>query len=118
MSAYICSDKQFAVIAKALFASPHNQQAFANHLKKENIKSVNHRYNERYQFRKVKLDAASQEDVNSYTGHDILRLLDCVDYQSCEDYTNYDDYPYNLAKRLLQAQGADSKNARPNLWSI
>jgi hypothetical protein len=118
MSAYICSDKQFATIAKALFSSPTHQQHFANHLKKENIKSVNHRYNENTRFRKVNLDAATPEEVARYMGHDILRLLDCVDYQSCEDYTNYDDTYYNLAKRLLQAQGADSEKAQHNLWSI
>jgi hypothetical protein len=57
MSAFICSDKHFAVVAKALFASPTQAQQFADALKRENIKSVNHRYNESYRFRKVKLDA-------------------------------------------------------------
>jgi hypothetical protein len=117
MSAYICSDKQFATIAKALFSSPVHQQAFANHLKKENIKSVNHRYNENTRFRKVNLDAATPEEVAQYDGSDILQLLACVDYQSCE-HPDYDDTFFNLAKRILTLQGANTKNAKPNLWSI
>jgi len=117
MSAYICSDKQFAVIAKAMFAEPRNQQTFANHLKRENIKSVNYRYKETTRFTKVNLNAATQEEVNGYFGHDILKLLYCVDYQSCE-HPDYDDTQYKLVARLLQAQGADSEQSQPNLWSI
>jgi hypothetical protein len=117
MSAYICSDKHFAVVAKALFAQPHNQQSFANHLKRENIRSVNHRYREKTRVTRVNLDAATPIDVNAYMGHDILRLLQCIDYQSCE-HPDYDDTMYKLAVRVLEAQGADAAKARENLWSI
>lgn len=117
MSAFICSDKHFAVVAKAMFAELHEQQAFANHLKRENIRSVNYRYKEKTRFSKVNLEAAKAADVRQYDGHDIHQLLDCIDYQSCE-HPDYDATMYKLATRLLSAQGSNPKAAKPNLWSI
>ena len=117
MSAFICSDKHFAVVAKALFASPTEAQQFADALKRENIKSVNHRYNERTRFRKVDLDAATKADVNQYDGSHILVLLDCIDYQSCE-HPDYDRTRIELAKRWLRIQGANADNVPTHLWAI
>lgn len=117
MSAFICSDKHFAVVAKALFSKPKNQQVFADQLKLENVRSVNYRYNEKTRFRRVNLNAATPEEVNQYLGHDIARLLECIDYQSCE-HPDYDDTFFNLAMRILSAQGANPNQATPNLWSI
>lgn len=118
MSAFICSDKQFAVVAKHLFpADVQAQQFFADHLKRENIASVNYRYNERTRRTKCNLDHATDDDVRLYTVHGILRLLECVDYQSCE-HPDYDSTQYKLAKRLLESLGADAELARPGLWAI
>lgn len=117
MSAYICSDKHIATIVKAVFAHPRHQQTVANALKRENIRSVNYRYKERTRVTKCNLDEALQDEVNTYTGHDILKLLDCLDYQSCE-HPDYDDSYYNLINRLLSAQGSNAEKAKPNLWSI
>jgi hypothetical protein len=118
MSAFICSDKQFAVVAKALFASPAAAQHFADALKRENIKSFNHRYDETVRFRKVNLDAATYDDVNQYDGHDIMCLLACIDYQSCEHH-DYNNTHFLLAERLLHAQGNRcSSSTKPNLWAI
>ena len=76
MSAFVCSDKHFAVVAKYLFPGDlMRQQFFADHLKRENIKSVNHRYNEHTRFRKVNLDDATADDLRLYNMHDALRLL-------------------------------------------
>jgi hypothetical protein len=118
MSAFICSDKHFAVVAKALFASPIVAQRFADALKRENIKSFNHRYNESTRFRKVNLKAATADDVKQYDGHDILCLLNCIDYQSCE-HPDYNNTYLGLAERLLEAQGNRcSSSTKPNLWAI
>ena len=117
MSAFICSDKHFAVVAKALFADKYEQQLFANHLKRENIRSVNYRYNEKTRVTRVNLNAASDADVRQYDGSDILKLLNCIDYQSCE-HPDYDSTMFKLATRLLKLQGANEKVAKPNLWSI
>ena len=117
MSAFICSDKHFAVVAKTLFGSPREAQHFADALKRENIKSVNHRYNERFRFRSVNLDAATKEDTDLYWGHDILVLLNCIDYQSCE-HPGYDLTRLELAQRWLRAIGSTESKAKPNLWAI
>ena len=117
MSVFICSDRHFAVVAKALFAHPVQQQIFADALKRQNIKSFNWRYKEHNRFRKVRLDDASAEYVKAFDGHDVLQLLICIDYQSCE-HPDYDDTLYSLAERMLKAQGANDKAAKPNLWSI
>jgi hypothetical protein len=121
MSAFICSDKHFAVVAKALFAQPTSAQQFADALKRENIKSFNHKYKsygEHARFRKVDLNAATADDVNQYDGHDVLCLLMCIDYQSCE-HPDYDRTRIDIAERMLRAQGAnqDASN-KPNLWAI
>jgi hypothetical protein len=117
MSSFICSDKHFTTIAKALFSQPHKQQSFADTLKRENIRSVNHRYGEKTRFRAVDLSVVTYSDIAFITSHDVLRLLECVDYQSC-DAPNYDDTLLSIAQRLLVAQGAASNKAQPNLWSI
>lgn len=117
MSAFICSDKHFAVVAKALFASPTQAQQFADALKRENIKSVNHRYNERSRFRSVNLDAATKDEVNQYDGSQILVLLKCIDYQSCE-HPDYDNTRIELAQRWLRVQGATEENVPLHLWAI
>jgi hypothetical protein len=118
MSAFICSDKHFAVVAKALFASPTAQQQFADALKRENIKSVNHRYKESTRFRKVDLNAATADDVNQYDGHDMLCLLMCIDYQSCE-HPDYNNTYFSLAERMLRALGNNAEHSkREHLWAI
>jgi hypothetical protein len=120
MSAFICSDKHFAVVAKALFAQPTSAQQFADALKRENIKSVNYRYRdcaERARFRKVNLDAATADDVKQYDGSQILVLLMCIDYQSCE-HPDYDNTRLDLAQRWLRVHGATEANVTDHLWAI
>jgi hypothetical protein len=118
MSAFICSDKHFAVVAKALFAQPTSAMQFANALKRENVKSVNHRYDETTRFRKVDMNAATADEVKQYDGNDILCLLNCIDYQSCE-HPDYDRTRIDLAERMLKAQGGNpNASNKPNLWAI
>lgn len=115
MSAFICSDRQFAVIAKWLSTSPARQQTIADTLKRENIKSVNWRYGERNRFRKVDLSTCAHGDLDAFNANDILALLNCVDYQSCEP-TDYDDTIFTLASALLIARGAIANSSK--YWSI
>jgi hypothetical protein len=120
MSAFICSDKHFAVVAKALFASPTSAQQFADALKQENIKSVNYRYKDcgdTKRFRKVNLNAATADEVKQYDGSQILMLLNCIHYQSCE-HPDYDSTRLDLAQRCLRVQGANEANVTGHLWAI
>jgi len=118
MSAFICSDKQFAVVAKALFAHETSAQQFADALKRENIKSVNYRYDEKTRFRRVDMNAATPDDVNQYDGHDLLCLLMCIDYQSCE-HGDYNRTLIDLAIRMVRAHGNNHEHSRKeHLWAI
>jgi hypothetical protein len=115
MSAFLCTDTQFAVVAKFLFDDAALTQSFADGLKRENNRSVNYRYKEHLRFRSVKLSAVSDADLAYYTMHDALRLLVCIDYQSCEHPT-YNKVPYELASSLLIARGA--RISQSSVWSI
>lgn len=117
MSAFLCSDKHFAVVAKALFTNGTAAQQFADALKRENLKSVNHRYHLKTRFHSVNLDSATAADVAQYYGSDIVVLLECIDYQSCE-HPDYDRTRIDLALRWLSANGANKTTAKLNLWSI
>ena len=115
MSAFICSDRQFATIAKFLFTTERRQQSFADSLKRENVQSVNYRYTEKTRFKKVNLNSASLESIAGFNAADMLRLLQCIDYQSCE-HPNYDDTFFNLAERILipSAKGLPASD----IWTI
>lgn len=115
MSAYICSDRQFATIAKFLFTAEKRQQIFADNLKRENVRSVNTRYNEKTRFKKVDLNSASVDSIPDFSAADILRLLACVEYQSCE-HADYDDTGMSLAVRLLIPE--TKKDPVSVIWSI
>ena len=58
MSAFICSDAQFATVARGLFTDESTAQQFANHLKRENVRSVNYRYKEKTRATRVNMDMA------------------------------------------------------------
>jgi hypothetical protein len=115
MSAYICSDRQFATIAKYLFTAEKRQQSFADSLKRENVKSVNYRYREKTRVKKVDLASTTIESIAQYRAADILRLLACVDYQSCE-HPDYDDTFFNMAERLLMPEA--KKDPGSTVWSV
>lgn len=119
MSAFICTDKHFTIIAKyvALSKDTINAQDFANRLKTINIKSVNWRYNEKNKITKCKLYIPQVNE--NYTKFDIIRLIQCWDYQSCK---NYSDIDFNLMQVFLYSifDKSDIENARnnSNLWCI
>lgn len=117
MSSFLCSDAHFAVVAKCMFLQQDKQQRFANTLKRLNLNSVNHRYEEKTRFRAVNLSAFDDDLLHQYNHHDVLRLLQCIDYQS-SDAPDYDDTLFLITERLLIRQGAVAGQSRPNLWSI
>lgn len=128
MSAFICSDKHVATVATVytnLIAGMNGNaktdnkqlrdhaQMLANSLLKTNIRSVNYRYGERTRFRMVKLADADL----TLNPADWVRLVQCLDYQSCER----PDYNKHLCASILarfedEAKKAGSHNS--NLWSI
>jgi hypothetical protein len=115
MSAFICSDKHIATVASHVFSlDPKAAQRFADELKRENIRSVNCRYNERTRFKPVDMTQSAHAE---YTMADAVRLLECLDYQSCECY-DYDQTRIACAQGLLIARGANLTMAKPGLWSI
>lgn len=112
MSAFICTDRHIATIAAALFADKRQAQDAANHFKRENIRSVNHRYQEKTRVTKCDM---SQANLGPYTGHDIAAMLNCLDYQSCE-HPDRDLLVINLCARILDHQGA--KASQSSVWAI
>jgi hypothetical protein len=114
MSAYICTDRHFATVAQYMFPdNPLNAQSFADSLKRENIKSVNYRYCEKTRFKRV--DMSQAMPVEQFTKHDILKLMQGIDYQSCE-HPDYVCFALSLAIRALGSEGADSESGK--FWSI
>jgi hypothetical protein len=117
MSAYILSDLHFSVIAYYVEGLNPNikAQELADKLKSINIDSVNYRYNEKTRKTKCKL---TRDNVN-YTNPDIIRLIQCWDYQSCEKGDNLD---YLIMSAFLYSSFCmiEIDNARYNSdkWSI
>jgi hypothetical protein len=118
MSAFILSDLHFSTIAYYLegYNENLNPQELANKLKSINIESVNYRYDEKTRKTKCKLTRDSQMQ---YTVSDIIRLIDCWDYQSCENPNNIE---YHIMKGFLyshftEQQISDSKY-ESDKWSI
>lgn len=117
MSAYICSDRHIASIA--MWAAMESAgklkdwrdmaQEIADALKRENIKSVNHRYSERTRFKKCDLSTA---DV--LPPEDVVALCDCLDYQSCEHH----DYKPGMLAVIRASAFRASGGRKSDLWSI
>ncbi len=117
MSAFICSDKHFSIIAYYIEGSNPsiNPQELADKLKSINIQSVNYRYNEKTKKTKCKL---TRDNIN-YSTSDIIRLIQCWNYQSCEKGDNMD---YLIISAFLDSffTNEERENARfeSDKWSI
>jgi hypothetical protein len=87
MSAFILSDKHFSVIAYYIGnLTDIDPQIIADKLKAINIESVNYRYKEKTPKRKCKL----MHTGDNYSTADIIRLIRCWSYQSCENGLSLD----------------------------
>lgn len=119
MSAFILSDLHFSTIAIYIHHLNDNVgiQELANKLKSINIDSVNYRYNENT--RKSKCKIINNYEHVKYTKYDIIRLIQCWDYQSCEKADNFD---YQVIKAFLYNHFIQSdvtlSGSQSNLWSI
>lgn len=115
MSAFILSDKHISTIAAFVSQNANLPiQELANKLKSINIKSVNHRYSEKTRIIKCKLI----NPASIYSRNDILNLIKCWDYQSCED-NNIDFHAYKtLVYSLFTNDEINNKNNTSKVWSI
>lgn len=120
MSAYILSDLHHSTIA--LYIRHYNGNVIdcdllANKLKRININSVNYRYNEKTKNSKCKL-IVNAENVK-FTKSDIIRLIKCWSYQSCEEHTNLD---YIIMQAFLYShftkEDIDLTENESEVWSI
>lgn len=119
MSAYILSDLHFSTIAIYIHHLEDNIgiQELADKLKSINIDSVNYRYGEKT--RKAKCKIINDFNNTRYTKYDIIRLIQCWEYQSCENQDNPD---YHLIRAFLYLYFVESdvENAKyeSDKWSI
>lgn len=119
MSAFICSDLHLSTIAIYIHHLNDNIgiQELADKLKSINIDSVNYRYNEKT--RKTKCKITDNYENVKYSKYDIIRLIQCWDYQACE---KNEDFDYEIIKAFLlnYFSESDKEIARneSNLWSI
>lgn len=116
MSCFLCSDLHIVTVAEGLHTLfGIDAFKFANQAKIENIKSVNYRYNEKTRFSSIK----RWEPLVSWgTSGDLLALMNCLDYQSCEHPEwagSYAQTVLQLCTRLLEKEGI---TATDGIWSI
>lgn len=119
MSAFILSDLHFSTIAIYMHHLNDNIdiQELSNRLKSINIDSVDYRYNQKT--RKTKCKIINNFDNVRYSQSDIIRLISCWDYQSCE---KGDSLNYLIMSAFLysffNAEDINISNTQSNLWSI
>ena len=119
MSAYILSDLHFSTIAIYIHHLNDNIdiQTLANKLKSINIESVDYRYKENT--RKSKCKIINNFNNVRYTKYDIIRLIQCWDYQSCEKGDNLE---YIIMSAFLRSffENQEIQNAsfESDKWSI
>ena len=116
MSAFICSDLHIQTIATyAESMGDHlTAQPIADILKKENIKSVNHRYNEKTRFTKTKFTTDNLVYCNSA---DVFQLVNCLMYQSCE-HPEYQGSPAQIIAAMIKEYASQRMKHQSSVWSI
>jgi hypothetical protein len=118
MSSFIVSDKHFQIIAEYIAHNTGIQaQIIADKLKRINTESINFRYNEKNRFSKVKFN--SDFTFKDYTQFDIIRLIQCWSYQSCEnglslDFLMMDAYLLSF----FDSADIESANSQSYKWSV
>lgn len=114
MSAFICSDKHISTVAQYFFAmDSKGAQSFADSLKRENILSVNYRYQENEPITPVYMGAA--DPLTAHSIDDIAALVACLDYQSCE-HPDYCGKLLGYCAQIAKNLGGDYKKSK--VWSI
>lgn len=99
MSAYIMQDNEFAMIAAFMenrgYIQRGNMPAVARQLKRINVQSVNYRYKEKTVAKPIPLKLIVNAPI--VQADSFIRLVECWDYQSCEDDNNIDYTAWSLA---------------------
>lgn len=120
MSAFILTDLHFSTIAiyiKHVSKDYIDIQELANKLMAINIGSVNFRYNEKTKKSKCKIINTFQ-DIK-YSKSDIIKLINCWDYQSCENQSSLD---YIIMNNYLFSHFTEDEIMQSNkdstIWSI
>lgn len=123
MSAFVCQNDHFVALAQFAISNSHGSTQvcfktlaynglddmscrdyldaasyFANVLRDENIRSVSCRYNESAVYPEP-LKVSDFHGFCKLSAVNILKMCDCLEYQSCET----DDYKQTKAYTLLQA---------------
>ena len=108
MSAFICSDKHIASVVCAIYPE-EQRQAVADEIKKQNIRSVNYRYNER-----TKVTPCDLTQAVPLRPVDVCSLAHSLEYQCCErpDWTKSKAYQF-LLKIVFSAAPIEG-----GAWSI
>ena len=91
MSAWIATDKHIASVVCAAIAEAR-QQEVADLIKKANIRSVNHRYDE-----DTEITPCDLNEAEALRPSEVVKLAHSLDYQSCER----DDYRGSEAERWI-----------------
>lgn len=108
MSAWIATDKHIASVVCAVY--PENErQAVADEIKKQNIRSVNYRYNER-----TKITPCDLTQAVPLRPIDVVSLTNSLDYQCCER----PDWKKTKAYRYLREIVFDAAEYDGGEWSI
>jgi hypothetical protein len=89
---------------------------WANTLKRENVRSVNYRYNERTRFQPI----AFTPEASTASVWQVIQWLKCIDYQSCErqDYEKSEAYRLNLQMQCELFHVANDHRFTNLKWSI
>ncbi len=118
MSAFILSDKHFQIIAQFVAVRTGvDAQVMADKLKCINIESVNFRYNKKTRFYKVKFDRTF--DISIYSKFDVIQLIKCWRYQSCENNLSLDFLMMDIyLMSFFNSTEIGLSGSQSNLWSI
>ena len=119
MSAFILSDMHFSTIAIYIHHLDDNIgiQELADKLKSINIDSVNYRYGEKT--RKAKCKIINDFNNTRYTKYDIIRLIQCWSYQSCENAASLDYLMMDAFLRsFFENQEIENASFESDKWGI
>ena len=97
MSAFQCSQEHIAAVATYGAASINQAKLIAQMLTEANAASVAYRYRETSKTHSVCMRSITKYFHNLKPSAEVLKLIDCLDYQSCEVPGWLTDY----AKTLL-----------------
>ena len=110
MSAWIASDKHIASIVVAVVREEERQK-WADEIKKQNIRSVNYRYNEH-----TKITSCDLSEAITIPPKDVVKLTMSLDYQSCERPDWKKTKAYAMLREIVFS--ASHELAEGGAWSL